>query len=116
MNLLSAFQLRKLLIQPPWYTPHDERRGFPHLQPVPRRRLIDSLVSNLSVLSACVDSALGSGDAETLLRHRTALKVYVFFLHWALAQAEVEARSGGATAASAPAAAKYGYLPEPDVG
>ena len=79
------------------------RRGFAHLQPVPRRRLIDSLVSNLSVLNACVDSALGS-DAETLLRHRTALKLYVFFLHWVLAQAEAEARESGGAAPTAPVA------------
>jgi len=79
---------------------------------VARRRLIDSLVSNLSVLSACVDSALGS-DAETLLRHRTALKLYVFFLHWALAQAEAEAREGGAAAPPAAAAAKCDLSPTP---
>ncbi len=83
------------------------RRGFTRLQPVARRRLIDSLVSNLSVLSACVDSALGS-DAETLLRHRTALKLYVFFLHWPLAQAEAEARDGGVMVPPAAAAAKCG--------
>ena len=75
-----------------------------------RRRLVDSLVSNLSVLSACVDSALGS-DAETLLRHRTALKLYVFFLHWALSQAEAEARDSGTTAPPAPAAAKCDLSP-----
>ncbi len=72
-----------------------------------RRRLLDSLVSNLSVLNACVDSALG-GDADTLLRHRTALKLYVFFLHGALAQAEAEAREGGGAAAAAAPAAKCG--------
>ena len=80
-------------------------RGFAQLQPVPRKRLIDSLVSNLSVLNACVDSAANS-DAETLLRHRTALKLYVFFLHWVLEQAETEARQAGAAAAQPPPAAK----------
>ena len=70
---------------------------------MPRKRLIDSLVSNLSVLNACIDSAAGS-DAETLLRHRTALKLYVFFLHWVMEQAEAEARDAGAAAPPPPAA------------
>lgn len=71
---------------------------------VPRKRLLDALASNLSVLNASIGAAAaGGGDADPAVTQaqRSALKAYVFFLHWATQQCEAEAREAAPAAAAA---------------
>jgi condensin complex subunit 1 len=73
-------------------------------------QLVDALCSNLSVLAtsaAAAAAAGGDANATALKAHRTALKVYFFFLHWVASTAEADAASASASAAAvAPTKAK----------
>ena len=70
-----------------------------------RRRLIDSLCSNLSVLGVSVNSLVSvDGDEErdeAVTSHCSALKAYTFLLWWIHSQAEQEA-AHAAPASAAP--------------
>ena len=74
--------------------------GFGCLESVSRKRLIDSLCSNLSVLGVSVNSLAGLDDEEertvSAASHSSALKAYTFLLWWICAQAEQEARDSPA--------------------
>ena len=80
--------------------------GFSHLDGMSKRRLIDSLCSNLSVLGVSVNSLVSVDDEEerdeAVTSHCSALKAYTFLLWWIHTQAEQEA----ADAAPANAAAR----------
>jgi len=79
-------------------------RGFKQVPVVPRKRLLDALTSNLSVLNASIGAALAGGndvDPMATQQQRSGLKAYVFFLHWATEQCEAEAREAAPAAAAA---------------
>lgn len=80
--------------------------GFGCLESISRKRLIDSLCSNLSVLGVSVNSLAALEDEEeravSATSHSSALKAYTFLLWWICSQAEQEARE--ALASGAPAA------------
>jgi hypothetical protein len=78
-------------------------RGWSVLPAAAKLQLVDSLCSNLSVLAtsaAAAAAAGGDADAAVLKAHRTALKVYFFFLHWVASTAEADAASASASAAA----------------
>ena len=70
-----------------------------------KRRLIDSLCSNLSVLGVSVNTLVSADDDEerdeAVTAHCSALKAYTFLLWWIHSQAEQE--HADATPANAPA-------------
>ena len=70
-----------------------------------KRRLIDSLCSNLSVLGVSVNSLVSVDDNEegdeAVATHCSALKAYTFLLWWIHSQADQEA-SVAAPADAAP--------------
>lgn len=73
-------------------------RGFNSLHSIIKRRLIDSLCSNQSVLHASTGALLSAPDDEAskataAAQHRSALKTYVFLLHWIMVQAEAQAKA-----------------------
>lgn len=88
--------------------------GFPHLDSISRKRLVDSLCSNLSVLCVSVSSLLVAEDEderdETALSHCSALKAYTFLLWWSYAQAEQEYRETQPAASSTSGASRYEKL------
>ena len=71
-------------------------RGFKQLASIARRRLIDSLCSNISVLCASTNALTGLAQQPEdrqqhdalVAAHRGALKAYIFFLHWLVLQLE----------------------------
>lgn len=83
-------------------------RDFHAVPALAKTHLVDSLCSSLSLLNASASALLEApGDSETNRdtlseQHYSALKAYVFFLHWTASQAEQEQRTA---AKSAPAAA-----------
>lgn len=71
--------------------------AFDRLKTHDRVRLIDSLCTNLVVLTASISSMVhGPIDrsATVTVQHRNALQQYVFFLHWLTAKADAEAADG----------------------
>ena len=94
-------------------------RGWSVLPAAAKLQLVDSLCSNLSVLATSASAAAAGGgdaDAAVLKAHRTALKVYFFFLHWVASTAEADAASASASAAAvAPTKVRRGqhWLPSP---
>ena len=87
-------------------------RSFTILPTLAKTHLVDSLCSSLSLLNASAASLLESEDRsgpETdniAAQHDSALKAYVFFLHWIAVQAEHDSRD--ITAKAAPAASAAG--------
>ena len=73
---------------------------------------MDSLCSSLSLLNASASALLeascdGNGDKDALAeQHYSALKAYVFFLHWIASQAEQEQKATAAKAAPAAASGR----------
>lgn len=71
--------------------------GFVHLDSISKKRLIDSLCSNLSVLGVSVNSLLiiegGEEKTESASAHCSALKAYTFLLWWICSQSEQQARN-----------------------
>jgi non-SMC mitotic condensation complex subunit 1, N-term len=64
-------------------------RGIRHLSSTWRKRLVDGLCSNLSVLSVSsttLNALEGGNEQETALAYRNALKAYTFLLHLILCQ------------------------------
>ena len=80
-------------------------RDFHALPALAKTHLVDSLCSSLSLLNASASALLeasGDGNAEKdalAERHYSALKAYVFFLHWIASQAEQEQKATVAKAA-----------------
>jgi hypothetical protein len=89
--------------------PASARRGFAHLDSIARRRLVDGLCSNLSVLCLSVSALVAAeaagddgGEREAAAAgHRNALHAYVFFLSWLYSAAEAEVRAAAAAAPGA---------------
>ena len=86
------------------------RRVFSCLGSISRRRLVDGLASNLSVLVLSVGALVSVADVDdpseheaAAASHRSALKAYVFFLGWLVQLAEAEDRVAAAAAPGAPA-------------
>ena len=83
-------------------------RGWSCLGSMSRRRLVDGLASNLSVLVLSVGALVSAADSPedpseheaAAAAHRSALSAYVFLLGWLVQLAEAEDR--GAAAAVAP--------------
>jgi hypothetical protein len=73
--------------------------GFGCLESISRKRLIDSLCSNLSVLGVSINSLLSLEDEEertiSAASHCSALKAYTFLLWWICSQAEHESVAAG---------------------
>ena len=83
-------------------------RDFTHLSSIARKRLIDGLCSNLSVLGLSVSALLSVQEPDDVpeheaaaLSHRSALKAYVFLLAWLTRLAEEEAKNSTAADAQA---------------
>lgn len=82
-------------------------RAFTQLSSIARKRLVDGLCSNLSVLGLSIGALLSVQEPEdaseheaAATSHRSALKAYVFLLTWLARLAEEEARSVTGTADS----------------
>ena len=78
------------------------RRGFKHVSSISRKRLVDGLCSNLSVLGLSIGALVSVQNPQdpaeheaSSASHRSALKAYAFFLSWLTALAEDEARAAG---------------------
>lgn len=77
-----------------------------------RTHLVDSLCSGLSLLNASASALLEAPDDPDTDKdalseqHHSALKAYVFFLHWIASQAEQEQKTSAAKAAPAAASGK----------
>ena len=71
--------------------------GFAHLDGISKRRLIDGLCSNLSILGLSANSLAAIDDGEerdeSAMTHCSALKAYTFLLWWIFSQAEASAKS-----------------------
>ncbi|KAK9836505.1 hypothetical protein WJX74_001907 [Apatococcus lobatus] len=81
-------------------------RVFPRLPGLARARLLDGLAMNMSYLCKSVTALLTSSsqpdDYEHMaLAHRSALKAYMFFLHWIATQAKLDDQQQAAQDASA---------------
>ena len=79
---------------------HVYRRGFKHVSSISRKRLVDGLCSNLSVLGLSIGALVSVQEPQdpaeheaSSASHRSALKAYAFFLSWLTALAEEEART-----------------------
>ena len=73
-------------------------RGFKHVSSISRKRLVDGLCSNLSVLGLSIGALVSVQEPDdpaeheaSLASHRSVLKAYTFFLSWLTTQAEEEA-------------------------
>ena len=70
-------------------------RGFSALDGFAKRRLVDGLAANLSVLGLSIKALLDGDDEadrdEAAAAHRSALKAYTFFLGWLCTHGEAEA-------------------------
>ena len=80
-------------------------RAFGNLPGLARARLLDGLAMNMSYVCKSVTSLLTSesqlDDYEHMVSaHRSALKAYLFFLHWMAAQAKLCNQQQDAQAAS----------------
>ena len=79
-------------------------RGFTHLSSIARKRLVDGLCSNLSVLGLSIGALVSVQEpddaaehAAAATSHRSALTAYVFLLAWLLKLAEDEAKAAAST-------------------
>ncbi|CAL5220968.1 g3074 [Coccomyxa viridis] len=75
-------------------------RGFKHVSSISRKRLVDGLCSNLSVLGLSIGALVSVQEPDdpaeheaSAASHRSALKAYAFFLSWLTALAEEEAQT-----------------------
>lgn len=75
-------------------------RGFKHVSSISRKRLVDGLCSNLSVLGLSIGALVSVTEPEdpaeheaSSASHRSALKAYTFFLSWLTSVAEEEDRA-----------------------
>ena len=75
-------------------------RGFKHISSISRKRLVDGLCSNLSVLGLSIGALVSVTEPEdpaeheaSSASHRSALKAYTFFLSWLTSAAEEEDRA-----------------------
>ncbi len=89
-------------------------RAFPNLPGLARARLLDGLAMNLSYVCKSITSLLTSesqlDDYEHMVSaHRSALKAYLFFLHWTAAQAKLCEQHQEAQAASSGLSAVVGF-------
>jgi len=74
-------------------------RGFKHVSSISRKRLVDGLCSNLSVLGLSIGALVSVQEPDdpaeheaSSASHRSVLKAYTFFLSWLTTLAEEEAR------------------------
>lgn len=83
-------------------------RGFSHLSSIARKRLVDGLCSNLSVLGLSIGALVSVQEPDDAAEHeaaatshRSALTAYVFLLSWLARLAEGEAKVAASTSDSA---------------
>lgn len=92
-----------------WYS------GFGHLNLLTKRRLIDSLCSNLSVLGVSASGTLilddGEERDETSASHASALKAYTFLLWWIFSKCDEEDRKALPTVSVSSGTARSQPLP-----
>jgi hypothetical protein len=94
------------------------RRGWAVLSVATRGLLLDSLCSNLSVLCSSCSSLLASSGAAaagpevaaSIDAHRTALKMYVFFISWIATTAEADFKTEGSVEARSVKSSLSPYL------
>ena len=79
-------------------------RGFTHLSSIARKRLVDGLCSNLSVLGLSIGALVSVQEPDDAAEHeaaatshRSALTAFVFLLAWLSRLAEDEAKAAAST-------------------
>ena len=85
-------------------------RGLQHLDGLTKRRFIDGLCSNLSVLTVSAAGSLALDDGgerdEGLASHASALKAYTFLLWWIFTQCEEEDKKAQGTVSASSGAGR----------